>query len=328
MNLFKQSIPLQAIVIILIAIALWAGAIIKPEPMMAPDGGAVLYNVMYNLLAGTPRLAVIIAMLLVIVEAATLNIILVNNGLTPQTSLLPTLLFIICMSAPATTLTPMVIVTALMIGYIYQLSIRGTLLTIPLERTCAATALIGLSSMFYLPAALMMISYILVAINYRLYNWRDWIAMILGFAAPYFILLTVLLFTNGITEWWDNVIATFSNLHLNIEKTALLPTLGRIVLLLIMVAGVVSVFGRSSESTVVWQKNAATILYSIIGGILMMFSDRLFPTNLQLFPIVFAFGVSCLLSPNNKYGMMNGKKRKEWIYTTILIITLVATIIC
>jgi len=328
MNLFKQSIPLQAIVILIATLALWIGAIVSPEPMTAPEGGAVLYGVVYRLLAGEPRLAAIIAMILIVAEAATFNVILVNNNLTPQTSLLPTLLFIICMSAPATTITPMVLVTGLMVACMYQLSIRGSLLTIPSERACAATALIGLSSMFYLPAALMMVSYMLVAINYRLYSWRDWIVMILGFAAPYIILATVLMFTEGFTEWWASVEAMFANLHLHVAKAALLPTLGCVVLLIVMLAGVVSVFSRSSESTVVWQKNAATVLYSIVGGICMVFAGRLFPTDMQLFAIAFTFGVSCLLTPESKHTMMRGRHKKEWIYTAILVLIFVAAIVC
>ena len=328
MNLFKQSIPLQALVILLAAVALWIGAILTPQPMPQPEGGAVLYGLVYNLLSGTPRLAVVIALILVIAEAATFNLIIANNGLTSQNSLLPTLMFIICMSAPATTLTPMVLVNALMVACLFQLTIRGSLLTIPLEKACAATMLIGVASMFYPPSALMLISYLLVAINYRLYNWRDWFVLILGFIAPYFIVATVLMFTDGLAGWWESGTSCFDGIDLVFERANTLQNIGSTIMIIALLAGVVSVFSRSSESTMIWQKNAGTILYMIVGGIFMLAFSRIYPTDMQLFPLTFAFGTSCLLMPTKKLSRPRGRKNRDWIYTVILVLIIAAAFIC
>ena len=202
MKLFNQSILLQAVVILLAMLALWAPALAAPAAMPAAGGATPLYDLLARWLQAVPLVAVIIAMVLVLVEGVLLNLLLVDAGLTPQNSLLPTLLYIIAMSAPATTLTPMVLVAALMIACLRRLTLKGTLLTISVERACAATAMIGLASLFYLPAALFIISYMLAAINYRLYGWKDWAAMILGFIAPYILLVTVLMFTGGLQDWW------------------------------------------------------------------------------------------------------------------------------
>ena len=120
-------------------------------------------------------------MLLVLIEGVLLNILLSDMGLVPQTTLLPTLLYIVFLSAPATTLTPMILVSAALIACTWQLSLKGTLLTISTSRICSATAIIGLCSLFYLPALAIIVSYLLVAISYRLYNWRDITTMMLGF---------------------------------------------------------------------------------------------------------------------------------------------------
>lgn len=328
MNLFKQSIPVQALVIMLAMTALWYGAIASPLPMPTPQGGDVLYGVLYSWLNKTPLLAVIIAMLLVLFGGVLLNILLVDLNLSAQNSLLPTLLYAICMSSTATTLTPMTIVSLLMIACLHQLAIRGSLLTIPPERACATTALIGICSMFYLPAALLIISYMIVAINYRLYSWRDWAVMLLGFAAPYVLLATVLMFTNGLAGWWQNITEVFSNIHLITTKTPLLKATGCIVLVLALIAGIIAVFNRSGESTVLWQKNAITQLSMLLGGLAILAITRLFPIDLQLFALPFTFCVGILLMPTQRSNTFGQRKRREWVYALILVLIFIAAIVC
>ena len=200
MKLFSQSILLQSIVILAVTLLLWAGALVAPAPLPS-DGGGVLYSVVARWFASAPLAAVIVAMVLIVIEGVWLNLLLVDHALTPQNSLLPTLLYIVCMSAPATTLTPMVLANLALIGCVRQLLLKGTLLTISTGRACAATAFIGLATLFYLPAALMIVGYMLAAINYRLYSWKDWAVLFLGFLAPYVTLVIVLMYTEGLAEW-------------------------------------------------------------------------------------------------------------------------------
>ena len=326
MKLFNQSILLQAVVILLAMLALWAPALAAPAAMPAAGGATPLYDLLARWLQAVPLVAVIIAMVLVLVEGVLLNLLLVDAGLTPQNSLLPTLLYIIAMSAPATTLTPMVLVAALMIACLRRLTLKGTLLTISVERACAATAMIGLASLFYLPAALFIISYMLAAINYRLYGWKDWAAMILGFIAPYILLVTVLMFTGGLQDWWQSVTDTITGIKLNVNDFTPLQAVANVALVLALLAGVVSVWNLSGERTVVWQKNATTQLTILTGAIAILLVTSVFPVNMQLAALPFAFSVTCLLTPPAR--SMGRKKRKEWVYTLILILIFIAALIC
>lgn len=326
MKLFNQSILLQAVVILLAMLALWAPALAAPAAMPAAGGATPLYDLLARWLQTVPLVAVIIAMVLVLVEGVLLNLLLVDAGLTPQNSLLPTLLYIIAMSAPATTLTPMVLVAALMIACLRRLTLKGTLLTISVERACAATAMIGLASLFYLPAALFIISYMLAAINYRLYGWKDWAAMILGFIAPYILLVTVLMFTGGLQDWWQSVTDTITGIKLNVNDFTPLQAVANVALVLALLAGVVSVWNLSGERTVVWQKNATTQLTILTGAIAILLVTSVFPVNMQLAALPFAFSVTCLLTPPAR--SMGRKKRKEWVYTLILILIFIAALIC
>lgn len=327
MPIFKQSILLQAVVIVLAVAALWGGAVASPLPMPSPQGGDVLYGVLHGWLGGAPRLAAIVAMLLVLAGGVRLNMILVDLGMSSQNSLLPTLLFVICMSAPATTLTPMTIVTLLMIGSMDLLAIKGTLLTIPPERVCATNALIGLCSMFYLPAVLLLLSYLMVAVNYRLYSWRDWAVMLLGFFAPYILLAMVLMFTGDLAGWWSSVADAFGGARFVVSTVPLLQAAGCVVLVAVMVAGVVSVSSRAGESTVLWQRNAVTLLSTLLGGVAMLAASRLFPVDMQFFALPFTFGVGCLLMPQRS-ALLGGRKRREWVYTVLLVLIFISAVIC
>lgn len=325
MKLFNQSILLQGVVILAITLLLWGKALMSPSPIVA-DGGGLLFDIVAGWLAPVPLLAVILAMLLVVTEGLTLNLLLASHNLTSQNSLLPTLLYIVCMSAPATTLSPMILANALLIACTQQLLLTGSLLTISTDRACTTTAFIGIATLFYFPAVILMLSYMLVAINYRLYSWKDWAVLFLGFLAPYIMVVAVMLFTDGLAGWWQSVVTDLASMKVTIGEFTTLQALGNSVMLLVMIAGVVGVWNQSGESTVVWQKNATTILTLIIGGAVMLFVTRLFTADMQFFALPFAFSVACLLTPRQRHSV--GRRRKEWVYTLVLIITIVAAAIC
>lgn len=325
MKLFSQSILLQAIVILAVTLLLWSGSLVAPPPLPV-DGGGVLYVLVARWLQAAPLAAVIVAMILVIAEGLWFNLMLVDHNLTPQNSLLPTLLFVICMSAPATTLTPMVLAVAPLILCTRQLLLKGTLLTISTNRACAATAMIGLASLFYLPVALMMVSYMLAAINYRLYSWKDWAVLILGFLAPYILLCTVLMFTDSLASWWDGVVATFSAMGIATGSFTTLQAIGNAAMLAMLLAGVAGAWSLSGERPVVWQKNATTLLSFIMGAVAMLFVTQIFTVDLQFFTLPFTFGVTCLLTPSSR--TIGRRKRREWVYTSLLILTVIAAFIC
>lgn len=306
MKLFQQSIVVQAIVILLALGLLWVDTLTSPG---------------FHWTA-------IFAMVLILAEGLSLNIILVNANLCQQNSLLPTLLFTICMSAHASTLTPMILVTALWIVCIQVLLLKGSLLTISVDRACLATALIGLGAMIYLPAALMMAGYVIVAVTYRLYNWRDWAVMFLGFAAPFVILVLVLMFTNGLADWWQGVLSEAASMRTHTDGCETREVVGCTVLSAIMLAGVVKVWNLSGEKPVLWQKNVTMLLAFLVGGCAILAATRVFPIDMQLFPIPFTFAVSNLLSPKTGVYTSGRRKRHEWIYVVLLLVVFAASIIC
>lgn len=312
-----------------VLLLLWLRPLITPPAIAAGGHPAILYSILCSWLTSVPRLAVVIAMLLVLTEGVLLNLLLARVGLVSQNSLLPTLLFIIAVSAGNSTLTPMILVWAAIIACLNQLMLRGSLLTISSAQVCGATALIGIASMLYLPAALLMLSYILIAVNYRLYNWKDWAVMILGFAAPYLTLVAVLFLTGGLPAWWQSVADGFADIGLTLGNFTHLQAVGIALLFLVLLWGLLNVVFHLSEHPVLWQKNASTVLLFIVGALCMMLYTPLQASSLQLFATPFAFCATLLLLGTTS-GTANRRTRKRhlWIYDLLLILIIIAAIVC
>lgn len=325
-NLFRKNTVVQVLLILVATLLLWGRALVHPTPMA--DGDAVLYHLLYLGLSSLPRLAVVIAVLLILAEGVWLNLLLANVGLVPQTTLLPTLLYIILMSAPAATLTPMVFVGGIMIAITHQLMLRTTLLTISTDKICSATALIGLASMFYLPSLALILSYLLVAVNYRLYSWRDWMSMLLGLAAPYIFLLTVLYLTGNLFIWLSGTYYSLGGIALHSGTAKTLASIGNIVLVLVFLVSFFALWGRLGEHTIVWQKNVTTVMLLAVGSAAMLLYSHVFPVDMRLFAVPFALCAFHLLMPEKTMSSYGRRKQRTWILDIIFIITFAAALIC
>ncbi len=324
----QNNTALQIMLILAVTALLWGRSLVAPPALEAPDGSGVLYCLLCRWIAGVPRVAVILAILLTLAEGVALNLILSDIGLVSQNSLLPTLLFVAATSAGAATLTPMLIVCGLMIVCLDQLMLRGTLLTIPPVKECRATALIAISTMFYIPAAALWLSYLFIAANYRLYSWRDWALMLLGLAAPYILLLTVLYMTTGIGPWWETTAEAFLGFWHFGTVTFNLSVFGSMVLTAILLWGLLRVNTKLNEHTIVWQKNASTVMLVTIGGIVMMLFSTPLPVNMQFFALPFTFCTSRLLLDPMQKASFGNHKRRLWMYDLLLILILFAAFIC
>ena len=325
-DLFRKNTLVQVLLILVAILLLWGRSLVHP-PAMA-DGDAVLYHLLYLGLSSLPRLAVILAVLLILVEGVWLNRLLSDIGLVPQTTLLPTLLYIILMSAPATTLTPMVFVGGIMIAITHQLMLRTTLLTISTEKICSATALIGLASMFYLPSLALVLSYLLVVVNYRLYSLRDWMAMLLGLMAPYIVLLTVLFLTDNLSIWWSGTYYSLSATTLPSGTDKILAIIGDIVIILVFLVSLFVLWGHLGEHPIVWQKNATTVMLLSVGCAAMLAYSHVFPVDMRSFAVPFALCGLHLLMPEKATHSYGRRKKRNWVFDIILILTFVAALIC
>lgn len=325
-RLFERNMTLQVMLIVAALLVLWLPSMVHPPAMVTGSETGILYDLVYRWLSPAPLWAVIVAMLLVVAEGFHLNLLLSNVGLVSQKSLLPTLLYILAMSAMATTLTPIVIVNALLIPCINQLMLRGTLLTIPTNRICGTTVLIGISTMFYLPAVAMMASYLLMAISYRLYGWKDWVVMLLGLLAPYIILVTVLFMNDMLFEEWQIWVEKLGGAAFRVGECTVLQALANGFLAALFVVSLLALWSKLGEHPIVWQKNASAVLLMTVGGLIMLLYSQFFPVDLQLFAIPFAFCCTLFLSREGK-RIVRGRKSYDWVYDVLLVLVIISVIV-
>ena len=325
-KLFQSGIILQAAIILLLFVLLWLRPLLAPPAIEVGDHPAWLFHQTALLLQDVPLLAVILAMVLVLAEGVMLNLLLANLSLVPQNSLLPTLLYVLLFSAAATTLTPTILACGCLIAALNQLLLRGAPLTITSTRICGATLLISLASLFFQPAILFVLSYLLIASNYRLYSWRDWMLMILGLAAPYAAFVLILYLTHGLDPWWQTTLEAFRftlpDLHMPLASLLAYAFTAAVLLWSLLL-----VAGRLTERPAVWQKNATTVLLFMVGAIPV----TLYVSNptLALCAIPFAFGATRMLLPGGESRTaQRRKKHTALINDTILILIIVAAFLC
>lgn len=328
-KLFRGNMLVQAVLIIALLILLWTPALLAPAAIATTGSDGLLYGYVASWLAHTPLLAVIVAMLLTLAEGVLLNLLLASVGIVPQTTLMPTLLFVIAISATTTTLSPILLTTAIFLLCLQQLTLNGSLLTIDTNRICTTTALISICTLIYIPSVAFLLTYLLVVINYRLYSWRDWMALLLGLLAPYLLTALILYLCDGLTGWWQSIIDTVSTINLNtIESETTVSSIANIILGAIIAVSLVAMWSKLSENTVIWQKNVMTVIFFAVGGIGVLVVTELFPIDISLFAIPFALCGSHLLIPEKKMLTMGRKKQHLWIRDVLLVVIIISAYLC
>lgn len=329
LKLFQGNMALQAVLILAATALLWMHALIASPLLECGDHPAILYGFLCRWLSDLPQLAVILAILLIVAEGVFLNILLTDTGLVGQNSLLPTLLYILAASAGTNTLTPIILVNGVAIFILRQLFLHGTLLTIPSGKICAATALIAIASLLYQPAVFLLLTYLLIAANYRLYSARDWALMILGFMAPYLLLLGILYLTDGIPAWWHTTVAALSTFHFSLPTFQTpLSTVASLLLAAIFLWGLLNLNLQLSQHPVLWQKNAATVMLFIVGALGMMLYAPLLPLNIPLFAIPFTLCTQHTIFNSQPYPSTFRKKKHPWIYDILFLLIIAAAYLC
>lgn len=328
LKIFGKSILLQAATIAAATLLLWWRPLANPTVIATGSHDGILFQLIASWLEPVPLVGVVLAIVLVLGGGITLNLMLARTNLTSQTSLLPTLLYTIMMSAPATTLNPAMFVGLALVACVGQLTLHGTLLTIPTQKICNATALIGIASLFYVPAIAFVASYLLTVISYRLYGWRDWTALLLGLLAPYISLVLVLLMTNDLPQWWQQTTESFSLFGTGGGRKEPLQVIATATLALIVVASIMHLWSKLGEKIVVWQKNATVIMLLFVGGLATIICSQTYPIQFALFAVPFALCGTHLFSASPSAHGTRPKAIRTWVPDLLFILTIASALLC
>ena len=328
LKLFEKSTVLQVVFILAATALLWIKAFVNPQPMAAAGYFAPLYTLLEGL-SLSPLLSTSIAMILVLLGGFLFNLMLAKAGIASQNSLLPTMMFIAAMSASSPSLSPQLLAALITIGVVNMLMLHSTLLTVASDKIFGAAALIGIASMFYLPALTLVVAYLLIAINYRLYGWRDWMVFLLGLLAPYLLLWTVQFLNGTLMDSFDAMGNDFTVFGFSLGAYTPLQAVANAFLLGVFTISLFVVWRRLGEKTVVWQKNATTVMVITFAALVILPFGHVFPANLHFFALPFAFCASQRLDlhPHRNHA----SRRPSWrqhLYDLLFVLILLAAILC
>ena len=328
LKLFERNTVVQVILILVVTLLLWAGSLAHPQ---APLPSAH-YTPLYDLLCAlnlSPLPATLLALALVLWAGFYLNFILSKANLLAQNNLLPTLLFVLAASAGKQELSPSLLAALVVVPIVGRLMLHGTLLTIPQNKIFATAALIGIASMFYLPSLVLLLAYLLIAINYRLYNWHDWTMLLLGLMAPWIPLWAFHFLADSLPGQFDQMLSSIGPLQFSVGPFTTLQAIANSVLLAVFLVSLVVVLRRMGEKTVVWQRNSTTVMLITVAAVALLPLSQLFPVSLQFFAVPFAFSLSHRLTLRRRpTPPLAHKSWRSHLYDLLFLVTIIAAILC
>lgn len=319
---------IQALLILAALALLWLKPILTSATMQPTSGDGILYRLLLSWLGDHSGWAITLTMILVLSEGLVLNILLTSVGLVSQTSLLPTMLYILATSANGIPLTPILLVNAVLIAFVGSLMLHGSSLSVSTSKISLATAMLALCTMIYTPSIMFLATYLLVVINYRLYSWRDWLALILGFAAPNIVLVVCLYLCHNLSGWWADLYSSGITFGFNLDHMSITSIIANIFIALVMVIALIAQLSSQNERTIKWQKNASTVILLYVGGIAMLTCEFPLTTATAAFAIPFALCGNTLLLPTNTGHTHTTTRKKSGIKEILFLLLILACLIC
>ncbi len=302
LKIFRNDIFSQAIIILVIALVMWIGVFLHPQPIPIEGGGPLFYWLTGIL---SPRWGTVVAFLLVLVEGFVFNGILYRHKMVSRNTLMPMLFYVMAMSLESPALTPILIGSFLLILAIGQLMLTSTLLSLTSDNIFGAAALVSLATLFCPYMAVFIIPLIISMFTYSLYGWRDWAMIILGLLAPFILVETVYFVTDEFFYRNYLIVYELSNLHFSIQGNWT-NWIGSLLFAVLFVVGLGASLVHSQNRNVNFKKNITAILTFTVGSILFSLYTDIIPICTQAYAIPFACSTTVIfVEPQRKELLPN-----------------------
>jgi len=192
-RVFNKSYLVQYFLLVLLQFVLWFGAFLNspvPEPVineyLTPG-----YTLLYHLLGEYHLASTFTTFFIILFGALAFNYSIEKQELSSKNALFPAFFFILVMSIQPSLFTlhqaliPLLLFIILMYYTFAIYSEEESYI-----KVFNSGFLIAVGSMFYLPFIYFLAFFWLTFISYRIYKWREWIIVLLGFLTPYILLFT------------------------------------------------------------------------------------------------------------------------------------------
>lgn len=302
LKIFRNNVVFQIVVILVVSIVMWSKAWVNPVGDF-PEGGGSLFYWITGLMS--PRVAAIVAWLLVIGEGVLLNSIMYQHRLITQSTLLPLLLYVVAMSSGTLTLTPMMVGMLFVLLGLQCFFLMGSQVTVSIDKIFGASASIGMAILLCPTMAVMVIPLVACMFSHSLYGWRDWTMLVLGLAAPFILIETYYFVCDEL--FYRNYLLVYALTDFSWHARGGLAS-GVIsgVFVILLLWGVLFVAGGGQSHSLSWNRNVTTVLLFAVGGVLHSAYTGIWPVDMQALSVPFACCTGMLLAePRRKEFGMN-----------------------
>ena len=316
---FRKSFFFQYLLLIFLAGVLWAGAFVNP---VLPDFDTNHYlmpgyHLVIMLIGDNALISVVLAFLLVLIQAFFLNYILIRNDLVPKNTLIPAMVYVILMSHSRSLhqLHPVIISNLFLIIVLFNLFKVYTKEDAYTE-IFNAGLLTAVGSFFYFPFLYFILFIWMTFIVYSLYKWRDWLIPFTGLITPYIFLLTYFFWSDElflVLDAYAGYYSTVAFIPLYLQFTLIDWIIAGIIVLLFLWS-FLRLIANIQERIISIRKQYGTIFWLLVVCLLTYLGSGSY-ANSHLAMI--AMPVSIYFS----YGFSN-IKRKFWIELFFGILTL------
>ncbi len=194
---FNKGYFSRTLVLLFFAVILWVPAFLLPTETAVPENAAPLYRLLLLLTGCCIYLQLAVAFVLSMASALLLNQLAANSDLTEKTSQWGILLYVLMISAlvSQTAMTPLVFVNFFMLLSLHFL-FDGTEAKDPIPAVLNASLMLGIASLFYLPAVLFILLLWVAFAVFHINQWRNFAVSVIGTSIP-------LVFTYVWYFWYD-----------------------------------------------------------------------------------------------------------------------------
>lgn len=314
LKIFRTDVFTQATIIVIASLLMWVGAFIHPQPIPIVGGGPLFYWLTGHLSA---RWGAIIAYLLVLGQGFMLNGMLYQHKMINQNTLMPMLFYVVAMSLDGLTLSPLLLANTLIILATGQMMLTTTLLSLTIDKTFAAAALMSIATVFCPSIWVFFIPLVLNMINYSLYNWRDWTMLVLGILAPYILIETIYYVTDEL--FYRNYLLWYDMTNIEFTISGSWPQwIMSVIFLLILLMGWGALVMNNQGSTINYKKNLTAMMIFIIGSLLYTAYTSFIPVVTQSYAATFACCATALFVEH---------RRKETVANLFFVLIIIGAIV-
>ena len=284
---FKNNSFIQFLGLLMLGIALWINVFIAPPPIADESSTSPLYN-LFITITNNHLIFILITFIILFIQAIYLNHVLIKHELINRNSFLTAFVYLVLMSH---SMQLQHLYPALISG-LFVIAAIDALLEFDLKEDYYRLAFkagfyFGTASLFYLPAAILLLFIWASLFIYRIPNWRPWVISILGILTPYIFLFTYYFWMDKAEIYSVQYYNYFSQIKLIFSSTDGYVRIIMTMLAYFMAISFLRVMGRINDKKIFIRKKIKIIFNLFFMGVLILFlnNDLIIHASIIYIPI-------------------------------------------